>query len=924
MSGEANETTCPRCDQVNVRRDFCSRCGEYLRWDPTMFIPTIDPARTAVVGRPPGVLRAALVPHVGLNARPSAQATLDLSAPGPIGSDGEPHVSVIPGNTVQMLATVRNESAIVDNYDIRVVGIPDEWWTVTPATAYLVPFGTGSGRSEQEVQVALHPPRDPACESRDWPIQVVARSRARGMDVASADAVLVLEPYQELDATLRPARRAGRRRADYTLRVANLANAPTKVLLDGIDPDNQLLVSFFVVGRPNDRAIQPHHGPSMVHEVGRYGMGPKNPEYMARMAFHNALSGTSPLSRIFGRRGRKNKREQVIGLEVDPGSRAQAIVRVAPSRQTIIGRTRNRPFQVMVEPARAPGVAGDGPVVAGTFRQRAWIPWWLAILVPLGLAALLFFLLTRPKFTTVPNVKSATSVLAAEGSLRRAHLRLGETLSVPNDTVRAGSVTGQSPGPGTRVERDTPITIQIATSTGKVEVPRIVGLTQAQAIQVLKQKGLQIGPALVPPANPTTSTIASQTPIEGTAVAQGDVVNPIYSAPAQASGSTQRPQSGPAPAGGGGGGGKTPEGPRVPDVVRKQQTAAAKLIAERGYSPKVLGEFSADVPAGAIIRQHPPANALFDAGGTVEVVVSRGIPEVVFSDNFDIVGIGGAKGRPRRGIAATANVEVHPAVSSDGLKLAYRSGAPGAQNPLDGTGQIWIASLADPLSAQPLTNPGFDDRRPAFSPDGATIAFASDRIVAGDPDLCFVSLASAGGPVSCIPDPSTAVTRPTWSPDGSMILATAKDPQGQVELLRYDAATPNTANPAAWTSAGFVTDGMHGNTNAAEQVTSSAFSPNGNALAFAANWNDGVFRVYIAQVRKTVIASTAKPLPRVPGCELAWRPDSAEILVAWRDGTCDGTGQIVRVDVKHPENVTLLTQVGRNSGDPVFGTVSEK
>lgn len=824
-----------------------------------------------------------------------------------------------------MAALIRNESTIVDNYDLRVVGLPDGWWSLAPATVYLVPFGTGAGRFEQEVKIALHPPRVPAAEAREWPIQVVARSRATGSDVASADAVLSIEPYQELEGLLRPARRSGRRRAQYTLRVANHANAPTKVLLDGIDPENSLIVSFFAVERPGQKAIGPSAGSGMVHEAGRLATGPANPEYMARMTFHRMLSGGA-LTRIFRRRGGGTKHAQVVGLEVDHGERAQVLVKVTPSRQIIVGRTRLHPFQITAEPTRrAPGEIA-GPVVAGAFRQRAWIPWWILILLPLLVGALILFLMTRPKLTTVPNLKATTSTLAAESALRRAHLRLGETLSVTNDNVRAGSVMAQSPAPGTRVEEDSGVTIQLAVSSGKVKVPRIVGLTLEGATTVLTQEGLQLGPSLVAPPNVRTSKITSQAPIEGTVAPQGSMVNPVFNRP-----DVRRPGPAvPAPALGGGGGSAGPSaGPRVPDVIGKGQEQAAKLVVERGYVPKSDGEYSDAVPAGAIIRQQPAGNASYDKGGTVSLVVSRGMPEVVFDADLDIVGIGGAHGTPRRKIAATADVEIHPTLSADGSRIAYRRGPAATPDSQLGPAQIWIATLADPLSAQPLTGAGFSDRRPAFSPNDETIAFISDRVTPGDDDLCFASLTVAPATVSCIPDPATKVSRPAWAPDGRTILVTANDAQGQVELLRYATANPSSANAADWVPQGFITDAMHSPRAGEpiipiEQVTSAAFAPDGRTLAFAANWRDGIFKLYLLPIRKGVIGTVPKRIARVRACELGWRPDSAELVVAHRDGSCDGTGQIIRVDVRRPERVRLLTELGRNSGNPGFGATPAK
>ncbi len=50
-------------------------------------------------------------------------------------------VSVEPGMEVTVLATVRNQGRIVDTFDLRVDGLPDTWWTISPATVFLNPLG---------------------------------------------------------------------------------------------------------------------------------------------------------------------------------------------------------------------------------------------------------------------------------------------------------------------------------------------------------------------------------------------------------------------------------------------------------------------------------------------------------------------------------------------------------------------------------------------------------------------------------------------------------------------------------------------------------------------------------------------------------------------------------------------------------------
>ena len=142
-----------------------------------------------------------------------------------------------------MLALVRNQSGIVDNYDLRVEGMPQDWWSIYPGTVYLVPFGSG-GTYEQEVEIHLHPPRGPEADARVWDLRVVADSKAHSTVAAAAPLALHIQPYVETVTTLRPQRRKGRRKATYDISVANKANAPVLVALDGEDPDGELQFGF--------------------------------------------------------------------------------------------------------------------------------------------------------------------------------------------------------------------------------------------------------------------------------------------------------------------------------------------------------------------------------------------------------------------------------------------------------------------------------------------------------------------------------------------------------------------------------------------------------------------------------------------------------------------------------------------------------
>ena len=182
---------CRSCGRENPDdADFCS-CGEYLRWEPTNFLPSVAapeaeagqangaaapaPAETGApagggVNRTPptpaGSARPATAPGGGhpmspqdldpnvtlgpemilpaggggsggaAGAPPPGAAALTLRLPGDDGADGgQVSVSVQPGARVTLVGLIRNQSDVVDNFDLSVRGLPDDWWTIAPATA---------------------------------------------------------------------------------------------------------------------------------------------------------------------------------------------------------------------------------------------------------------------------------------------------------------------------------------------------------------------------------------------------------------------------------------------------------------------------------------------------------------------------------------------------------------------------------------------------------------------------------------------------------------------------------------------------------------------------------------------------------------------------------------------------------------------
>jgi endogenous inhibitor of DNA gyrase (YacG/DUF329 family) len=206
---------CPTCGRPDPQfRDFCPRCGEYLRWEDdneprTRVAPPAQPPSPA---EPPTEEMPAPV-------SPPASVLLLLDTPS---------VTVPAGGLGTIRGLIRNQSGLVDNYDFRVAGVPAEW-VGPPPTAYLLPFGSGDGGHEAPFELALTPPRAPEAEARAWPFTIEAVSRTTGAVAARGSATLVIEPFEDLGARAQPQRRRGRRAGTFAIEVSNRGNAPAVV-----------------------------------------------------------------------------------------------------------------------------------------------------------------------------------------------------------------------------------------------------------------------------------------------------------------------------------------------------------------------------------------------------------------------------------------------------------------------------------------------------------------------------------------------------------------------------------------------------------------------------------------------------------------------------------------------------------------------
>lgn len=153
---------------------------------------------------------------------------------------------------------------------------------------------------------------------------------------------------------------------------------------------------------------------------------------------------------------------------------------------------------------------------------------------------------------------------------------------------------------------------------------------------------------------------------------------------------------------------------------------------------------------------------------------------IVFSSNrtgpWDDLYVMDADGANVRQLTDTPEASEHDAAwSPDGRQIAYDR-AEIVANRTRQNAQLWIVDSAG-SNARPLTSGRSRNLRPAWSPDGSTIAFMSDRHAAFDPrfagtddgDLEIYVMKTDGSNKRRLTNCAGTASSPAWSPDSQRV-----------------------------------------------------------------------------------------------------------------------------------------------------------
>ena len=366
--------------------------------------------------------------------------------------------------------------------------------------------------------------------------------------------------------------------------------------------------------------------------------------------------------------------------------------------------------------------------------------------------------------------------------------------------------------------------------------------------------------------------------IEAAAIALG---MPGVSTVARA-GSTGPGAPAPGPRGGSGGQGvarapgerQAQPGPTSTGWVRRAAIVAitGMTVAAVGITLSVLGSGDRAAPIG-LTTPLPPGRIVFVGG--------LGRAAELYSIRVD--------GTDLARITDDGWNDASPAISPDGMSLAYASEAQGNRD-------IGILRFDDP-GATRLTLSVEDDDHPAWSWDGQALAFTRGH--AGS-DIFVVANAFAADSLTSrslrITTGPATDSGATWSPDGPTI-AMSSDRAGRSHIWRLE--------PGA--------DVWHAVTDGPYTDTAPAWSPDGSRIAFVRTSDEGagLFRI---RPDGRDLARLTRDAARQP--DPAWSPDGRFLVYARGDGG-DGS-DLVLLDVASGASTILDTGVADVS-DPYWG-----
>ena len=299
---------------------------------------------------------------------------------------------------------------------------------------------------------------------------------------------------------------------------------------------------------------------------------------------------------------------------------------------------------------------------------------------------------------------------------------------------------------------------------------------------------------------------------------------------------------------------------------------------------------------GTLFGTDPAVGTKVAKGAKVDLLLSAGFPLMAFDTNANVVLVNAGTGHSvTPAVAKRPALEKDPAWSADGTRIVYTANE-----------QLFAASAQKrtrpPIPLRPKDE-HWADMVFAPSPDKAVLAavrVASET----DTDLCVGKVTLDKYVPQCLSDDRFVAREPHWSPDGKTLLVSAVTAEGNA-IARYRSEVPFSTQKSDWGRATFVTP-----RSKEGGVIEAAISPDGKRLAAIANLDGDTPLVYLTTPDDLKLEQATKL--DLPACKLGWIDSRWLAAVKLGQDCGQDTGEIVRVSVDKPDQVTTITPDGDN------------
>ena len=234
--------------------------------------------------------------------------------------------------------------------------------------------------------------------------------------------------------------------------------------------------------------------------------------------------------------------------------------------------------------------------------RRGRLAVWLGLAALAAIAGLVFVVFGPLQRVDVPDVTGRTPA-EASATLATANLSLDASMEQYSETVPKGQIISTDPEPGGGARTGSTVQAVVSMGPERYEVPKLPGLTVAEAEIALAANNLELGTVSQQYHDKVKNgDIISSTPAAGASVKPETAVALVVS-------------QGPAPV-------------PVPDLAQQQWHSAKATLEDLGLKPDKSEKFDDTVPEDHVISTNPKAGSTAHRGDEITVVVSKGPPLV--------------------------------------------------------------------------------------------------------------------------------------------------------------------------------------------------------------------------------------------------------------------------------------------------------